>query len=83
MKTLLAIYIVSIIISFLICLYDEKQLGIKITVGYFISEYGWSIFLPIFNTLFVIAITLITISIKFVKLIKLDLLWNKIKDIEL
>lgn len=83
MKTLLAIYIVSIIISFLMCLYDEKQLGNKITVGSFLDEHGWSIFLPIFNTLFVIAITLITISIKFVKLVKLDLLWNKIKNIEL
>ncbi len=83
MKTLLAIYIVSTIISFLICLYDEKPWSSTITVGSLMSEHGWSIFLPVFNTLFVIAITLITISIKFVKLVKLDLLWNKIKDIEL
>ena len=83
MKTLLSIYIVSTIISFLICLYDEKPWSSKITVGSLIDEYGWSIFLPVFNTLFVIAITLITILVKFAKLVKLDLLWNKIKNIEL
>lgn len=83
MKTLLAIYIVSIIISFLICLYDERPWSSKITVGSLIDECGWYIFLPLLNTLFVIAITLITISVKFAKLVKLDLLWDKIKDIEL
>lgn len=83
MITLLVAYIVSTIIAFFMCLYDERPWSSKITVGSLIDEYGWCIFLPLLNTLFVIAVTLVTISVKFVKLVKLDLLWDKIKDIEL
>jgi hypothetical protein len=75
------IYLVSFAINLIICYQDNKRHIFN--VGDLLDEIEFYMWCPILNTIFLIIIVIGIIVIKLWTLSKLDILWEKFKNIKL
>lgn len=75
------IYLVSFAINLIICYQDNKYFIYK--VGDLIDNIEFYMWCPILNTMSLIIIVVIIVMLKLWKLFKLDILWEKFRNIKL
>ena len=80
MITIITIYILTLVAMWFICLYELRAEREKVTIGDVVSELDWSMFVPIVNTITLLAAIFCWLVWDVCKLRKV---WNKIKDKEL
>lgn len=74
------IYLVSLIIHIIIC-YKENRLHI-FYVKDLLNEIQFYMWFPILNTLVILIVSLILIILSICKVLKLNILWEKFKNIK-
>lgn len=75
------VYLVSFVINLIICYQDNKRFIYK--VGDLIDNIEFYMWCPIMNTLFLIIIIVGKVIMKIWTLSKLDILWEKFRNIKL
>ena len=75
------IYLVSLMIHLIFCYKDNKQYIFHVID--FLDEIEFYMWCPIVNTILIIAVIIGTAIAKLYKVLKLDVLWEKFKNIKL
>lgn len=80
MVTIITSYILTLVAMWFIFLNELRAEREKVTIGDVVSEFDWQMFVPIVNTITLLAVIFCWLVWDVCKLNKV---WNKIKDKEL
>lgn len=77
----LLIYFVSLLIHIIVCYRENKRVIYK--VGDLIDLIDFYMWFPLLNTFIILGVTVMVIIMAILRLTKLDVLWNKFRNIKL